>query len=80
MRTRHLVVAASLVMTLAACSDHDARDADPAVETGGTPETPTSYLGYVHKMIASTNDAEEPWNVDGIAVEQDDGKEATDVN
>lgn len=80
MRNARYIITLCLALALSACWHDDDRDAKAPSDSGTPPETPVSYLGYVEKMIAATNDTEEPWNVEGITVEQDDGKEATEID
>lgn len=80
MRNIRYIVTLGLALALSACWNNDDNDRSVQPDAGAPVETPTSYLGYVQKMIAATNDAEEPWNVEGIAVEQDESREAVEIN
>ena len=79
-----IVLLLCAAVTLAACgssgSNHsNAADNITPTDTHGTPGTPLSYMDYIKKMVAGTNDDTEPVDVEMVKVEQSDDTEVVEV-
>lgn len=79
MRKKTFMLLLGVTLTVAACGDRNNRDNAAATPTDEVGIAATKYLATVQKMIATTSDDSEPWDLSEVRAEQSDTAEAVDV-